>query len=130
MKKIIFFNILITLSLFPYVMSRWISFPYSEGKYSLEIFMVYGTFIAGFFLSLTNIFLLFTLRYKKHRDTALKSVYFFLSLLFPFPVYSGIVSGYISQSVIPDIAALFFLYGNLWLIDKTYHKLFSNNNLM
>ena len=103
--------------------------PYSEEIYSLETFMVFGTFVAGVFLSLTNIILLFTLRHKKHRRTVLKSVYFFLSLLFPFPVYSGILSGYSGQSVIIDITALFILFGNLWLIDTTYYKLSLNNNL-
>jgi hypothetical protein len=55
MKKIIFFNILITLALFSYVMARWMHFPYSEGAFSLETVMVYGAFLMGTGLSLSNV---------------------------------------------------------------------------
>ena len=123
MKKIITFNILITLALFPYVMARWVLLPFSEGVWSFEVFMVFGTFGIGVALSSSNILLLFSLKWTRHKVFLLKSTMIFNALLFPYPIYAGILLGHEGESVIVDIAALILLYGNLWLSNRELNKL-------
>ncbi|MDC0230413.1 hypothetical protein OAK19_00470 [Aureispira] len=123
MKKIITFNILITLSLFPYIMGRWVHWPFCEGIWTFEVFMVFGTLGVGVALSISNILLSFSMKWTRYKPLLLKSTMIFSSMLFPYPIYSGILLGLKGGAVIIDIAALILLYGNLWLSNKEYQKL-------
>lgn len=118
MKKIIFFNILITLAFFPYTMERWIHLPYTEGIWTLETVMVFGTFLMGAGLSISNILLLITLKSEKYKAIFLKLTMFFSAFLFLFPIYTGVLIGYNGGSIWMDIMALWLLFGNLWLSNR------------
>lgn len=120
MKKIIFFNILITLALFPYVMARWIQLPYNDSI--LETIMVFGTFVMGSGLTISNLLMLLSLKWTKHQLFYLKVSMIFLAFLFIYPVYVGVLLGYEGASIWVDILTLGLLYGNLWLCNKEYQK--------
>ncbi len=123
MKKVIFFNIIITLALFPYLMARWMHFPYSEGTWSLEIFMLYGTFLMGMGLSVSNFLMLITYKWIKYRPHLLQVSMLFLAALFFYPIYAGLLTGYDNGGIIADFIALAVLYGNLWLSNREFQKL-------
>ena len=125
MKKIIFFNILITLAWFPYSMQRWMHMPYDEGVWSLEIFVVFGSFLLGAGLSLSNIGLLISLWWTKAKVYCLKATMIFTALLFIFPIYAGIVVGSTGEWIWVDILALGIFYGMLYLSNKELHQLVS-----
>lgn len=127
MKKIIFFNILLTLALFPYVMERWIHLPYTEGVWNLETVMVFGTFLMGAGLSLSNILLLISMKWTKYKAIFLKATMFFLTFLFLFPIYAGVLIGYGGGSIWVDILALWILYGNMWMSNRAMSALEKNN---
>lgn len=123
MKKIILFNILITIALFPYIMERWIHLPYDEGAWSLEIMMVFGTFLMGAGLSISNILLLLSLKWTRYKPLLLKGTMIFLAMLFFYPIYAGVLLAMDGEAVWVDIVALAVLYGNLWLSNKEYQQL-------
>ena len=123
MKKNIFYNLLITILLFPYVIGRWVLWPFGEGIWTFEVFIVFGTLGIGVILSISNILLCFSLKWTNYKPILLKSTIIFNSILLPYPIYSGILIGLEGNPVIIDIAAILFLYGNIWLSNKEYQKL-------
>lgn len=122
MKKIIFFNTLITLAWVPYSMQRWLRMPYSEGIWTLETLIVFGAFFIGAGLAISNLLLLFSFRSKRYQLLFLKITMLLLAGLFVFPIYAGIVVGYEGHAVWVDILAIGILYGNLWLSNKVYQS--------
>lgn len=129
MKKIILFNILITLAWVPYSMQRWLNMPYSEGIWNLETVVIFGAFLVGTGLSISNLLLLFSFKSKQYQLLFFKMTMCFLAGLFIFPIYSGIVIAYEGQAVLIDILAIVILYGNLWLSNKEYQKRSSKDHL-
>lgn len=123
MKKIIFFNILLTIALFPYTMERWMHLPYTEGIWNLETVIVFGTFLMGAGLSISNILLLISMKWTKYKAVFLKATMFFSAFLFLFPIYAGVLVGYEGGSIWVDILALWLLFGNLWLSNKELQQL-------
>lgn len=122
MKKVIFFNLLITIVWVPYSMQRWLNMPYSEGIWNLEAFVIFGAFVVGTSLSISNVLLLVSFKSRHYQLLFLKIATFSLAGLLIFPIYSGIVVGYEGNPVWVDILAICILYGNLWLSNKEYKK--------
>lgn len=122
MKKVIFFNILITLAWFPYSMQRWLQMPTIEGTWSLEVIIIFAAFFIAIGLSISNLLLWFSFRSKPYQLLFLKTTMFFLAGLFIFPIYSGLFVGSKGEAIWVDIVALGLLYGNLWLSNKEYQK--------
>ena len=109
--------------MFPYVIGRWVLWPFGEGIWTFEVFIVFGTLGIGVILSISNILLCFSLKWTNYKPILLKSTIIFNSILLPYPIYSGILIGLEGDPVIIDIAAILFLYGNIWLSNKEYQKL-------
>lgn len=121
MKKIILFNILITLALFPYVMERWMHLPYTDSAF--ETIMFFGTLLMGAGLSLSNILMLLSLKWTRYKVYCLRATMIFLAFLFFYPIYAGVLLGLEGEAIWIDIVAIVLLYGNLWLSDREQSKL-------
>lgn len=121
MKKVIVFNIIITLFVIPYAMQRWLEMPYVDGCWNIECLMLFSFFALGIILAISNVLMLLSMRWQQGKLFFLKGTTISLALMIVYPVYAGVVVGYNGgNGVYWDILAILILCGNIRLSNKVY----------
>lgn len=123
MKKIIFFNILITIAAFPYGMSRWMWMPYFDTVLNVQFIMLFSFGLFGTVLAISNVLMLFSWKWKRSKLLFLKVTMVCLALMTIYPLYAGLVLADQGTAWV-DVIVLWILYGNLWLSNRESQQLY------